>query len=184
MNRIIRIQLAIGILLILLGAWFLADRNIPEFHEFFVRFSGLPFSLAGIGGLLLLLGILLGVPGMAVPASIVAGVGAILYYQKTVDDYSSWSYMWSLIPGFMGIGSWITALLGENSAFNLKRGLNLLVFSAVLFLVFSTIFGGLDFLGNIFPAILIILLGIWMIARSVYKKATPGDEILNRNIKP
>jgi hypothetical protein len=169
MNRQSRTQLALGVILVLLGIWFLADRSIPAFHQLVGKYSEWPFSLIGIGIILLLLGLVLGAPSMAVPAAIVAGIGGIFYYQQTADDYQSWSYMWTLIPGFVGVGSMLAGLLGENTANNLKRGLNLMVISAVLFLVFSSFFGGWKLLGNFGPAILLVLLGLWVLGRGLYR---------------
>jgi hypothetical protein len=77
--------------------------------------------------------------------------------------------MWTLIPGFVGVGSMLAGLLGENTANNLKRGLNLMVISAVLFLVFSSFFGGWKLLGNFGPAILLVLLGLWVLGRGLYR---------------
>ena len=77
--------------------------------------------------------------------------------------------MWALIPGFVGVGSILAGLLGDNAAHNIKRGLNLMVVSAVLFLVFSSFFGGWELLGNYGPAILLILLGLWVLGSGVYR---------------
>jgi len=164
-----RPQLVLGILLILLGAWFLADRSIPAFHTLVVPFTAWPLNLIAIGLVLLILGLVLGAPGMAVPAAIVAGIGAIFYYQERSNDLESWSYMWTLIPGFVGIGSALAGLLGENTRRNLRRGLNLMVISAVLFLVFSSFFGGWKLLGNFGAAILLILLGLWVLGSGLYR---------------
>jgi len=113
--------------------------------------------------------LILGAPGMAVPAAIVAGLGGIFYYQEMANDYQSWSYMWTLIPGFVGVGSVLAGLLGDSAAHNVKHGLNLMVVSAVLFLVFSSLFGGWELLGNFGPAILLILLGIWVLGSGLYR---------------
>jgi hypothetical protein len=122
------------------------------------------------------LGLVLGSPGMSVPAAIVAGLGGIFYYQETTGNYESWSYMWALIPGFVGVGSILAGLLGDNTAHNLKRGLNLMVVSAVLFLVFSAFFGGWTILGNYGPAILLILLGLWVLGSGLYRTYRKKDE--------
>jgi len=119
--------------------------------------------------LILLIGLIIGSPGMAVPASIVAGIGGILYYQNATNNWGSWAYMWALIPGFVGVGTMLAGLLGENTRQNLGHGLNLVVTSAVLFLVFATFFGGLSLLGNYGPAILLILLGVYIIARGLMR---------------
>jgi hypothetical protein len=73
--------------------------------------------------------------------------------------------MWTLIPGFVGVGLIITGLLGEFTRHNMVRGLNLIVISAVMFLVFGAIFGGLGILGPNGPAILLIALGLYILLR-------------------
>ncbi len=106
---------------------------------------------------------------MAVPAAIVAGIGGILYYQNMTMDWSSWSFLWTLIPGFVGVGVLITGLLGEDSRNNFMHGLNLLVISVALFLVFAAIFQRLYFLGPYGPAGILILLGVYIIGRGLLR---------------
>jgi hypothetical protein len=169
MNTRGRSQLALGVILILLGAWFLADKSIPAFHTLFDKYTEFPLNMLVIGAGIFIVGLVLGQPGMSVPAAIVAGLGGIFYYQQMNNDYSSWSYMWALIPGFVGVGSVLAGLLGDSTAHNVKRGLNLMVISAVLFLVFSSFFGGWTLLGNYGPAILLILLGLWVLGNGLYR---------------
>ena len=164
-----RTQLALGIILILLGGWFIAQRSFPQVAAFASRFSDWPFTVIGVGVLLLLLGLILGAPGLAVPAAIISGIGGILYYQNLTGNYESWAYMWALIPGFVGVGVLLQGLLGENTRTNLRHGLNLMVVSAVLFLVFSAFLGGWNLLGNFGPAILLILLGLWVLGSGLYR---------------
>jgi hypothetical protein len=164
-----RSQLALGVILVLIGAWFLLDQTVPAFSNFFDKYTEWPVNLLLIGGVIFIIGLVLGAPGLSVPAAIVAGIGGIFYYQETSGNYNSWSYMWALIPGFVGIGSILAGLLGDHTAHNLKRGLNLMVISAVLFLVFSAFFGGWDLLGNYGPAILLILLGLWVLGSGLYR---------------
>lgn len=169
MNKQGRSQFALGVILILLGVWFLLDKSVPAFHSFFDKYTEWPANLLLIGGVIFILALVLGQPGLSVPAAIVAGLGGIFYYQEIASDYESWSYMWALIPGFVGIGSVIAGLLGDNTAHNIKRGINLMVISAVLFLVFSSFLGGWELLGNFGPAILLILLGVWMLGSGLYR---------------
>lgn len=176
MNKQGRTQLALGVILVLLGAWFLADRSLPAFHELFARYMQWPFTLVVIGAGLLILGLVLGSPGMAVPAAIVAGIGGIFIYQDATNDYASWSYMWTLILGFIGIGSMLAGLLGDNTRHNLSRGFNLVVISAVLFLVFSSFLGGWQLLGSYGPAIVLILLGLWVLGRGLYQTFRKQEE--------
>lgn len=176
MNRPGRSQLALGVILILLGAWFLLDKTMPAFNEFFEQYTEWPVNLLLIGAGILIVGLVLGQPGLAVPAAIVAGLGGIFYYQETTNNYATWSYMWTLIPGFVGVGSILAGILGDNTAHNIKRGFNLMVLSVVLFLVFSSFFGGWELLGNYGPAILLILLGLWVLGSGLYRSFRKKDE--------
>lgn len=159
-----RTNLALGILLILIGGWLVASRQVPALQEWMDDFTW-PMWVIGAGLAVFVIGLLTGAPGMSVPASIIAGIGGILFYQDQTGDHSSWSYMWSLIPGFVGVGTILAGLLGENTRRNLAHGLNLIVISAVLFLVFGTFFGGLSILGDYGAAIILILLGVYVLIR-------------------
>lgn len=161
-----RSNLFLGVLLIAIGAWLVATRQVPSLQQFTENMTGAMWTIAA-GILILVIGLITGAPGMAVPASIVAGIGGILFYQDQVGDYASWSYMWTLIPGFVGVGTILAGLLGENTSRNLSSGLRTIVFSAVLFLVFGTFLGDLDFLGEYGVAILLILLGLFILARGL-----------------
>ncbi|MBI5944173.1 MAG: hypothetical protein HY864_07380 [Chloroflexi bacterium] len=169
MNKQGRSQLALGVILILLGAWFFVDKSVPAFHEIFQQYTKWPVNMLLIGGGIFILGLILGQPGMSVPAAIVAGLGGIFYYQDVSNNYQSWSYMWALIPGFVGVGTVLAGILGENTASNIRHGLNLMVISAVLFLVFSSFFGGWTLIGSYGPAILLILLGVWVLGSGLYR---------------
>ncbi len=175
MNRNGRTQLALGVILILIGGWFLLDKSVPAFHVIFEKYTQWPMNMFLIGAGILIVGIVLGQPGLAVPAAIVAGLGGLFYYFEEIGSYSDW-YMWFLVLGFVGIGSILAGLLGDNTAHNIKRGLNAMVVSAVLFLVFSSIFGGWDLLGNYAPAILLILLGLWVIGSGLYRSLRKREE--------
>jgi peptidoglycan/LPS O-acetylase OafA/YrhL len=169
-----RSNLFLGILLIAIGVWLVATRQVPSLQQFTENMTGAMWTIAA-GVLILAIGLITGAPGMAVPASIVAGVGGILLYQDQVGDYSSWSYLWTLIPGFVGVGSILAGLLGDNTRRNLASGLRLLVVSAVLFLVFGTFLGNLEFLGEYGVAILLILLGVFILARGLMRRGGQNE---------
>ena len=160
-----RSNLFLGILLILIGAWLVVTRQVPAVREWLDDSFTWPMWTIGAGLLIFLIGLITGAPGMSIPAAIVAGIGGILYYQNSTDNFGSWAYMWTLIPGFVGIGTILAGLLGEHTRQNLARGLNLIVISAVMFLIFATFFGGLSILGDYGAAILLILLGLYILAR-------------------
>ncbi len=173
-----RSQLVLGIILILAGAWFFAEQTMPSVADFVDQYFQWPYTLVWIGALILLLGLLSGNPGASVPAVIVAGIGGIFYYNDTfAGGQDAWSYMWTLIIGFVGIGSILAGLLGDNPRQSLKHGFNLLIISAALFLVFASFFGGLDVLGDYGVAIVLIGLGLWLLLRSLWKSVSrKGDE--------
>jgi hypothetical protein len=169
MNRNTRSQLGLGIVLLLLGGWFIAQNYFPQIRQITANWDW-PYTVIAVGAGLLLLGLILGSPGMAVPACIVAGIGGILLYQNYTEDWDSWAYMWTLIPGFVGIGTMLTGLFGENTRSNLLGGLKTVVVSAVLFLVFSAFFGGWKLLNNTTMAIGLMALGVIVIALGFFRK--------------
>lgn len=174
MNKENRTQLILGILLILAGVWFVAVRQVPALKAWIdIRFEW-PFYVIGAGALILLIGLLTGAPRMAIPAAIVAGIGSILYYQNQSNDWSSWEFLWTLIPGFVGVGTILAGLFGDDTRYNLGRGINLLVVSAVLFLVFAAFFKRLNFLGDYGPAVLLIFLGLYIIGRGLIRSRKVG----------
>jgi len=82
--------------------------------------------------------------------------------------------MWALIPGFVGVGEILTGVLGDNTRHNLSCGLRKIVISVALFLVFATLFGGLELLGTYGAPILIILLGLYILARGFTRRGGSG----------
>ena len=124
------------------------------------------------GALLLVIGLLTGAPGMAIPAFIVAGIGGILYYQNITGDWQSWSYMWTLIPGFVGLGSILAGLLGEDLKSSVRHGMNSLVVSIILFAIFGSFFHAWTIFGvysNYLPIALLFLAGIWLVVRGALR---------------
>ena len=172
MNKQSRSQLALGLILILAGAWFFAKETIPVVAEFADQFFQWPYTLVRIGALILVIGLLTGNPGMAVPAMIVSGIGGIFYYIEEFGSYSDWSFLWALIPGFVGVGSILAGILGDNPRQNISRGFGLLLFSAAIFLVFATWLGDIALISEYGPAIVLIGLGLWLLGRSLWKSFT------------
>jgi len=174
MSRQNRTQLALGILLVLLGAWFIAVRQVPILKPFSNLNWDWPFYVIGSGVILLLIGLVTDAPRMAIPAAIVAGIGGILYYQNMSHDWESWNFMWTLIFGFIGVGNILAGLFGDDTRHNIGRGLNLIVISAVLFLIFAAIFNRINILGNYGVAVLLILLGLYVIGRGLISSRKGG----------
>ncbi|MGD0612497.1 MAG: hypothetical protein ABSB41_13375 [Anaerolineales bacterium] len=167
-----RTQLVLGIILILAAAWLIAIRLQPGLTRLIHFTFDWPAWVLFAGAIILLIGLLVGEAGMAVPACIVAGIGGILYYQNATENWASWGYLWTLIPGFVGVGSILAGILGEDFKRSVRSGLNLLLISLVLFLIFATLLGGWTTLGPYSayaPIVLLWLLGLWLIARGTLR---------------
>lgn len=166
-----RNNLALGVLLILLGVWFLVTRFVPGLESWVSIHLGWPLFVIGAGVILLLIGLLTGAVEMAVPACIVGGIGGILYWQNQTGDWASWAYAWALIPGFAGIGSMISGILRGRTASALREGFGAILFSLALFAVFASFLGGRQYFGPYWP-LLLILFGVWILLRGLMR-STP-----------
>lgn len=162
-------SLVLGGLLILAGGYFLAAQYFPQLRFWETLEFAWPWYVVGIGILLLLFGLVLGAPGMAVPAVIVGGIGCLLYWQEINNNYESWAYAWTLIPGFVGLGIMLEGLLEGNLRQALRGGVPLVIISAILFIIFSSFLGGPNLIGPYWP-VLLILLGAWLMIRALFRK--------------
>lgn len=168
MTRAQRSRLVGGVLLILLGAWFLLGQIVPGFRAWLPIEFGWPMIIVSVGVLLFFFGLLVGAPAMVVPACVVAGIGVLLYWQNATGNWASWSYAWALIPGFVGVGLILSGLLGEDTRRSLSGGAWLIVISLTLTLAFSALVGGPRLLGPYWP-VLLILLGLIFLVRSFWR---------------
>jgi hypothetical protein len=171
-----RSNLALGIILLAVGGWLLVTRQVPAIQEWMADHSTGAVYTIGAGLLILFIGLITNAPGMAVPATIVAGIGGILFYQETYNAYASWAYMWTLIPGFVGVGSILAGLLGDNTRRNFRQGLRLIVISVAMFIIFGSFLGGLDILGEFGLPVILILLGVYVLARGFIRRDKGGDD--------
>jgi hypothetical protein len=168
-----RTQLVLGLLLILVAGWLMATRIRPDLATLFHLTFEWPMWVMFAGALLLVIGLLVGEPDMAVPACIVAGIGGILYYQNATGHWESWAYLWTLIPGFVGTGRILSGIIGGNFKASLREGLGLLLVCAILFTIFATIFNAWTIFGiysAYVPIGLLFLLGIWLIVRGIIRQ--------------
>lgn len=163
-----RSSVALGLILVLLGILFLAVQMIPGLQELLNAKMNWPLIIVGIGVLFLLFAILSGTPGMAVAACIIGGIGLLLYWQNATDNWESWAYAWTLIPGFVGVGVIVNGLLGHDTRSSLLGGAWMIVISFVLFAVFASFLGGPTILGQFWP-LLIIALGVLLLVRSLIR---------------
>lgn len=151
-----------GIILILLGVFFLAREIAPQYFQFL----DWPFIIIGLGGVFLLWALLSGTGGLAVPGAILAGIGGILYYQNVTGDWESWSYIWALIPGFVGVGIILGGLIDRDFKESISAGLTLLLISAILLFAFGAAFGLAPQVTQYWP-VLLIALGVIALVRAL-----------------
>lgn len=168
MQERLRSRIGIGLVLILLGVWFLLVQLIPGLDMWARAHLAWPLIIVAVGLTLLLIGLLGGTPGMAIPACIVTGVGCILYWQNATGEWASWAYAWTLFPGFVGVGTMLAGLLGDRSA-SVSGGAWMVLISAVLFAVFGSFLGGPAIFGAYWP-VLLIGLGILLLIRPLTRR--------------
>ncbi len=164
MKRRRRGGFVIGIILVLVGGFYLAKQFVPGLENWYDDYVDWPMIIIGIGLLQLLIA-LAGQPDMAVSAAVVGGVGGILFYQNATGDWESWAYVWALIPGFTGVGTILAGLLKGRLRRELSGGLWLIFISAVMFSIAATYLGGPEILGDWWP-ILLILWGVGLLVRN------------------
>lgn len=173
MERKNRTQLVLGILLVLGAAWLVLSQVKPEWTSWLHLVFDWPVWVMLAGAALLVIGLATGSAEMAVPATIVAGIGGILYYQNATGDWSSWSYMWTLLPGLGGLGNLLSALISGSLRREGRHAINAIFVSIILFVIFASFFGGLKIFGAYKDYVLIGLLfvfGVWLILRGIFRK--------------
>jgi hypothetical protein len=168
MDRGRRSTLAGGLVLILLGTLFLLAQIVPGWEDWFQW----PLFIVAVGFLLLIVGLLTGATGMAVPACIVGGIGGLLYYQNTTGNWESWAYAWALIPGFVGVGVILAGLLEGKFGKPVREGGQLILISLIMFAIAGSFFGalGTGWLGDYWPVLLIALGLLILVGRLIPRR--------------
>jgi len=156
-----------GLMLIAVGVILLLLPLFPNVSDLLNINQHWPLLIVFIGGLFLL-GAFVGSPGLAVPGSLLGGIGLMLYYQNVNSAWSSWAYSWTLILVFIGIGIIISRAIQGNLSAGIREGGRLIVIGLILFAIFGSFLGlglGISFV----LAIVLIGIGIWMVARVFFK---------------
>lgn len=168
MNTRSRSNLAAGLVLILIGAAFLIARLNPSWFVWLDPERNWPVIVIGVGALLFVIGLLTGVPAMAVPASIVGGIGGLLYWQNATGNWDSWAWAWALIPGFVGFGIILSGLLGGQFRQALREGGRTILVSLILVAIFGSLLGPGDFATPVWP-ILLIAAGVIFLIQAIFR---------------
>lgn len=170
MNPNTRGSLVAGIILIGLGVLFFLFNVIPGFH---------------IGALWPMIFVLLaagffippllwpqqrqGLSGLFIPGSIMLMLGLIFFYNTLTNDWASWAYAWTLIPGGVGLGLWLGSWYGRWGKDSMLTGQWMLAISVLVFGLFGMLFGSPAL--KIAGPILLILGGILLMVRAFRKPA-------------
>lgn len=157
-----------AIILIGLGALFLIkpDFGFNIFWPFFIIVPGLVFLFFAATGDK-------GTSALAIPGTIITGTGLILFYQSVTNDWSSWTYVWTLYPVFVGMGLlYMGRRTGDKGNAQVGRGL---IFGGLVgFALFWALFGGLS--GVVVPLALIGA-GLWLLVRGGVIKLDAGGSV-------
>ena len=146
-----------------------------------------PFTVIGFGALFFVAMFASGkqAAALAIPGSIIGGVGLVLLFQNITGHWESMSYFWTLIILFVGIGIYIMGWYGSDA--NQKQsGLRVMKVGFILFVIFGAFFETIfsSFSNIVFPVLLIILGAYLVLSRSGLFRARKIDESSNTPIPP
>ena len=169
-----------GALLIGFGLLSLVSRLFTGFDWGWVW----PFFIIGFGALFFIAMFATGksAAALAIPGSIIGGIGLVLLFQNITQHWESMSYFWTLIILFVGLGIYLMGWYGEDES-QKRAGTKLVRTGFILFLIFGAFFEMIfsSFNSLVFPVLLIVL-GVYLVlARSgLFKR----NEISNDNPVP
>ena len=163
-----------GLVLILLGAWFLAVQFVPQLKAW--AQGEWTLTIIGVGIIFLLFSVLTNTPGLSIPAFIVGGIGGLLYYQNVTGDWDSWAYAWTFIPGFVGIGLLFFSLQTRDKD-TAQAGFILVFLSMIFFAIFGSFLGAPKEIIQYWP-ILLVIAGLWSIVKTLF-----GDRNEHKAVK-
>lgn len=137
-----------------------------------------PFIVIGIGALFFVAMFTGGksAAGFAIPGSIVGGIGLVLLFQNITQHWESWSYFWTLIILFVGLGVYLMGWYGGDAE-QKHSGWRVMKVGLILFIIFGAFFEMMfsSFNGYIFPLLLILLGGYLVVARSGLLRGKKND---------
>jgi hypothetical protein len=107
---------------------------------------------------------------LAIPGTIIIGIGLILFFQVVTGHWASWAYGWTVILILVGAGIYIMGIWsnekGHRDAGQRVMGIGLVMF--ILFgAFFEMIFNSLPFAQFVFPVALIVLGGYLIVTRTL-----------------
>ena len=158
-----------GTILILLGIFFLLNQFMPGYLDQFLgkNFSW-PWIIIGIGFIFIFFAIVTMTGDLAIPGCIVGGIGGILNYQAQTGDWESWAYVWTLIPGFVGLGIFLSAIINRGNKKQYAESFQLMIISGIGFVIFGSIFGVFTWQFAQYWPVLLIVYGVWILIKNIF----------------
>lgn len=129
---------------------------------------GWPSIIWGTGALFLLVALFSSIGPLAIPGTILGGLGLLLAWQNSTGAWDSWAFSWPLIPAFVGIGLLLAFFRSQTMR---TVGLSMLSWSLVAFALFGIFFAGHGVLAYLWPAIL-ILAGIAVLFQAFLRRSS------------
>lgn len=169
-----RVRISFALLLIIAGGLFLAVEFFPGLRDMLQSKAYWPLQIIALGLVFALVAILSWMPSFWVPAAVIAGIGALLFWQNSTGNWTSWSYTWTLLPGFTGFGLLLFGLMGRKRGAYISGMWNLFS-SMILFGIFASVFGDLEFAARLWPLALILLGLIIMVSAFQRRKKTSAE---------
>jgi LiaF transmembrane domain len=180
-------MLVAGAVLIAIGLLSLFGQLFSRFHIWSYLW---PLTIIAFGGLFFV-GMFAGgksLAGLAIPGTIIGGIGLMMFVQNLLNRWESWAYSWTVILILVGLGIFIMGLYSQDAG-RRQAGGRVMKVGAILFIIFGGFFELLfsafrpyGIQQYIFPALLVIL-GIYLvITRSGVlpsKGSQPDDQPIN-----
>ncbi len=109
-----------------------------------------------------------GLAGLFIPGSIMLVLGLIFLYNVLTNDWVAWAYAWTLIPGSVGLGLWLGAIVGKWSGDADRVGAWMMGISVMVFALLGAIFGAASM--KIIGPVLLVIGGALFLLRGFFKK--------------
>ncbi len=158
-----RDSLVWGLILILAGLGFLLFQRFPGLWATF----SWPWILVGVGAVFAIGSFLSRKGGLMIPALIIAGLGGILLYQTVSGNWDSWAYVWTVIPGLVGLGMLVGGLYDDEMKNGRTAGFILIAISAAAFAIFGGLLGS-DISWLRYWPIMLIAVGAFVLLRALW----------------
>jgi hypothetical protein len=168
-----------GAMLILFGGLALLSQIIGGF-DFWNDFW--PLVIAGFG-LVFFVGMFAGgksAAPLAIPGSIITGIGLMMLVQNLTNHWESWSYGWTVILISVGLGIFIMGIWNGETR-QRQSGLRVMGIGVTLFIIFGTFFEMIFNSSRIaqlgFPVLLILLGAYLIVSRAGLLNRSTAEEI-------